>query len=459
MTVKEFSQALRRGLGSAIVELKKCENKAAYCDIVLRCCLRDISYDWQVEGTKGYYLYSAICALGEKAYFERAIIDKFLSRCENGLLLQLTDILLGYVKDGSTFAKDAFRAKYEYFFAKKGRLVKRRIDEGFQWENVACHLFIIDGFSAFKRYAMDLGELLNRYPNSSNVLYYDSFIAEAEDIFGKKRPKAYIDKMYEKSDAIKALVETIKSDEFSRKQYQENFKEERVTVEMFVRAARETASREIGHYGLVMGLRRPFMKNASDADILELAHTALREKDETVKGLLLRIFLSSAIWVRPFPLGVDLLLEYARSSNEILYESALGLLGDFKDKRIHDLAMWLLKTKGIKSFAFVLLKKNYKKSDDPIIEEAIKKTSSISQRIQSDIVDVYSRHRSANALPILFRVYHKGVCSHCRYNIIKAMRYCRVLPEEILEECLYDSYEDTRRFAKRFIARNQNNAR
>ena len=447
MIEKEFSQALRRGLGGAIIELKNSENKAAYHDILLRYCLRDISYDGQVEGTKGDYLYLAICESGERVYYERAIIDKFLSRCEDGLFQQLLDMLFCCANDGGTPARDALHAKYEYFGGKKGRLVKGRVDEGFQWENVACRLFTIDGFSAFERYAMDIGELLRKDPGKCNVLYYDSFIPKAEGIFGKKRICAFIDKMYEKSDAIKELVDTLKCEELSRRQYQENRGEEQVTVEALVRTAKEMASGEISHYGPIMRLRRPFLKNASDEDILKLAHIVLREKSETVKGLLLRIFLSNMVWNKPFPLGATPLLEYALSDNEILSENALGRLEEFKDGRIHGLAIQLLKDKGIKSLALGLLKKNYRKSDDLIIAEVIKKAPNIPQDVQSDIADIYSRHRSANALPVLLHVYQKGECSHCRYSVVKAMHHCKVLPDDILEECLYDSYEDTRRFA------------
>jgi hypothetical protein len=371
MTEKEFSQALRRGLGGAIIELKNNENKSAYRDIVLRCCLHDISYDWQVEGTKGYYLYSAISTFADRAYFERAIIEKFIPRCEDRLFRQLAKILFYCAKDGSTLAKDALYAKHEYFSTKKGRFTDGRIDEVSQWEDVVISLFAVDGFSAFKRHAVDVGELLSRNPNSS---YCDWFITVAEDTFSKKRIRVFLDKMYEKSDAIKVLVDTIKVDELSRKQYQANHKEERITVEAIVRAAKELASSEISHYGPVMRLRHPFLKNASDAEILELAHIVLREEDETVKGLLLRIFLSNKAWNKPFPLGVVPLLEYAQSNNKILYE---------------------------------------------------------------------------NALPVLLHVYQRGDCSHCRYNIVKAMHHCKVLTDEILAECLYDSYEDTREFAKR----------
>jgi len=397
MTAKTFLHDLRRGLGSAIIELQTNPDREQYRNMVLRCCLRDISHDWQVEGTKGYYLFSAICSSGARIYFERIIIERFLSRCGDRLFRQLADILSCCASDSRTLAKDALHVKYEYFLTKKGRLVKGRIDEGFQWEDVACRLFTIDGFSAFKRYAVDMGELLKKNPNSSDVLYYDWFITEAEDTFGKKRTRAYIDKMYEKLDAIKTLMDTIKTDELSRKQYQENHQEERVTVETLVQAAREMAVGEISHYGPVMRLRRPFMKDASEADVLELARTALREKDETVKGLLLRIFGGSVVWSKPFPLGAAPLLEYARSSNRILYENALGFLEEFKDKRIHDLAVQLLTTHRLKSLALGLLKKYYRKSDDPIIAKAINKASSIPQHIQRDIADIAQVHPAGGA--------------------------------------------------------------
>ncbi|MDR1701628.1 MAG: hypothetical protein LBR56_02500 [Sporomusaceae bacterium] len=47
------------------------------------------------------------------------------------------------------------------------------------------------------------------------------------------------------------------------------------------------------------------------------------------------------------------------------------------------------------------------------------------------------------------RQNQKGDCSYCRYGIVKAMKYCGILPDNILEECLYDSYDATRKMAKR----------
>ena len=62
MTEKEFLHQLRRGIGSAIVELRQSPDRDKYKELVLRCCLKDIGYDVQIEGTKGYYLYLMISA-------------------------------------------------------------------------------------------------------------------------------------------------------------------------------------------------------------------------------------------------------------------------------------------------------------------------------------------------------------------------------------------------------------
>ncbi|MDR0917138.1 MAG: hypothetical protein LBN02_08155 [Oscillospiraceae bacterium] len=446
MTEKQFVYALRRGLGSAIVELKTNENRARYRDAVLRCCLRDINYDWQVEGTKGWYLYTAVCALGEKDAFEPIIIERFLSRCRDRLFLQLSSILACFADDGSDRAKAAFREKYAGFAAKNGRLANSDADEGFQWDDVASRLFCIDGFAAFKRYVDDIGNVLAADPENSKV-YYDSHALSfgAEDAFGKKRVNDYMEKMYDKSDAVKALTDAQKRDALSAERHQEEIARERLTIPMLVEAAKGAVS---AAYPRAVMPHFRFMKNASEDEIAELARTALAEEDETIKALLLSMFRR-----KPFPLDIAPLLQYARSDNELLSETSINLLESFSDARIHDLAVELLGTKGLSSQALGLLKENYRKSDDALINALIAKAAIIPHHVQMDICDIYRHHRSKDAFPALLRVYQRGECAFCRHGAVEAMHHCGVLPDEILNECLYDSYDDTRKYAKRRLAR------
>lgn len=50
---------------------------------------------------------------------------------------------------------------------------------------------------------------------------------------------------------------------------------------------------------------------------------------------------------------------------------------------------------------------------------------------------------------VFFYMYRQTLCSFCRNSLIQKMAKRKILPREILEECSYDSYEDTRAFALR----------
>ncbi len=447
MTEKDFSQDLRRGLGSAIVELKNNENREQYRDVVLRCCLRDIAYDTQVEGTKGYYLYTAIKTFDNPEMFLNKIAGKFEKRLYWRLSEQLCDALYCFSNDGYKIAAEALDKKYDELKKRLPLMRNYRLD--FCERELFERLMISkldSGFKAFKRYIHDMGEMIAKRGNN-DCLSYDWFFSESKDRFGEKRVITFVDEMTEKSKIIKLLADAIQSDKLSRESYQQTADQEKITVDMLISAAKDAVHAE-NPRGAIMRYRHRFMKNASEDEILELANAALHEEDETVKGLLLPLF-----WRIPFPLEITPLLQYVQSDNEFLVESAVKILEELKDERIHDVAIILLKTKGIKSSALGLLKKNYKKSDDEIIYSAIKKSARIPQWVQSDINDIYLNRRSANAFPALLHAYKKGDCSHCRYNTVKAMKHCRVLPDEILEECQYDSYEDTRKYAKLLIVR------
>ncbi|MCL2461841.1 MAG: hypothetical protein FWF44_04185, partial [Defluviitaleaceae bacterium] len=389
-------------------------------------------------------------------YFEGAIIETFLSRCTDGLFRQLAAILYCYAEDGSELAKKALHAKYNYFAAKKGRLAKSAheitknsdVNEGMQWDEIVYHLFWIDGFDAFKRYATDVGEVQLKNPNDRKS-YNGWYIRRAENMFGKERIDSFFAGMTEKSEAIKTLKDTLESDELAYKERKAREEQQRITVSDLLKAAKEAATGKNPRREFSFRIRLSFAKYASESDIIELTQTILREENETVKALLLNTFRRT----KTVPMDVTQLMEYAQSENELLAEVAINRLEEYKDKRLHDLAIQLLKTKGLKSFASSLLIKNYKKSDNALIAELIKKSASIPHHVQQEIRDIYEHHHSADAFPTLLRVYQKGDCSFCRNGIVEAMNHCGVLTDEILNECLYDFNDDTRRYAKRLISR------
>ena len=443
MTEKKFSQALRRGLGSAILELKNTGNNSKYRDIVLRCCLSCIAYDTQSEGTKGNYLYTAVKTFDDPEAFLDKIAEKFAKRVYWGLSDQLYHTLCCFADDGYKAADIALEKKYVEL---KNRLPLMRVYrydlcEREQLENLMIRK-LDSGFKSFKRCVNDIDEMVEKR-GKTDCLWCDWFFDNARDKFGAKRVDRFIDEMYEKSGATRLLIDTLKAEEASRKEYQERFFAETVTFDMVLQNARDAAMNE-RHRGKMLRLRHSFAKKASDTELVELAHAVLGEANETIKALLLMMF-----WYRPFPLDVTPLIEYAQSKNAHLSEVSIERLAYIKDKRIHELAMRLLKEKGLDSPALGLLKKNYQKTDDDLLYNLIKQMTNVPCYVQQHIAKIYTHHRSANAFPILLHAYNKGECTLCRYNVVRAMKHCGVLPDVIIEECLFDSFEDTRRFAKR----------
>ena len=445
MTEKTFSHSLRRGLGRAIIELQENPNCARYHDIVSRYCLRDIAYDTQVEGTKGYYLYTAVKTFDNPEIILNRVAEKFDKRLYWRLSGQLDDILCCFSNDGYRTADMALEKKYGDL---KRRLPLMRsysfeLCEREQLENLMIRK-LDAGFKSFKQCVYDIDEMITKR-GDCDCLFCDFFFTIAKERFGKKRVNKFLDEMYEKSESLKLLIDTLKAEEISREEYQTNLIAP--TIDVLLQCAREAATCENPRLQMPR-LRYLFARKASDAEFLELAHIVYREDNETIKALLLMMFLH-----RPFPLDIAPLIEYAKSNNALLSEFAIDTLRYVKDIRIHDLAVCLLEEKGLGSLALRLFKRNYQKTDDDIIRKLIAKTASVPQYVQADIVDIYTHHRSENALPILLHVYQKGYCTHCRCGIVRAMNHCNVLPDRIIEECLYDSYEDTRKMAEKIRSR------
>jgi hypothetical protein len=436
MNLRTFKHQLRRGVGSAILAIEQAEDRAQYRDAVLWCCLHDSAYDGQCEGTKGAYLYAAIVALGAKDAFLKPLSEKYLTRCEGGLFSQLGDILYGYAKDGSALAKAALYRKYENFAARSWHVTHR---DGYQWDEVAYSLINLDGFSLFKRYFGDVGAVLQKNPDIRRrvSIFDDWFLRRMRRKFGK-RLDTFFSKMSAKSLPLKSLADELKAEESCQQALPSH--NVAISLEDILSAAQEKGANS-QHFGYTLR----FANQASTEELQTLAEHVFKADDLNVKAYLLLAFRR-----KPFPLDIAPLLAYVNLGNDHLKEACIDVLEIIQDVRIHELAISLLSSGEL--YALSLLTENYRLSDDAVIRAAVTKSSQIEHHVQVDIASIYSRHRSQDALATLLHVYRNGNCAFCRCSIVEALHHCRVLSDQILAECLHDSYEDTRKFARR-IAR------
>ena len=131
-----------------------------------------------------------------------------------------------------------------------------------------------------------------------------------------------------------------------------------------------------------------------------------------------------------------------------LQNTAFYALKRFKDRRVHDMAVKLI-VAGNLDAGLPLLINNWLKQDETLIRERILTSKKISHSLQQGLRVFYSQHRSKSCAGILEHAYRNGECTYCRWGIVKAMWKSRVLKTSIVNECHYDSYDETRKMAGR----------
>ena len=443
MTEKTFLHQLYRGLGSAIIELKENPERSKYQDIVLRCCLKDIGYDVQSEGTKGYYLYTAICALGVKDEFENVIISAFNKRLEHRLFQQLTDILCSYADDGSEKARTALRTKYLCLAEQlaRQRTFPHRYCEREQFESLMICEVNTYKWSAFKKCIVDAGHIsMMRKDDACNC--YDWFLSHCENTFGKERVARYFDMASKKSAEVKAFVAAINELELIREENSRLRVEPEVTLESYITRAKELEKDKYAYARMRISAMR-FSRQSNHNDLENLITIIINERSDEIKANMLCVFKYI-----DFSADIELLINYAKSNCERLQDIAIDALKRFKDRRVHDFSLKLISSRNLDA-GLPLLINNWNKQDEPLISGYILSSRKVSHAMQQNIRDIYTKHRSKSCGGILEHIYRNGECAFCRSGIVEAMRKSSVLQTSILNECLYDSYSEIRKLAKR----------
>ena len=153
MTTAQFKEAFRRGLGSAMIALRNSDNREAYKEVILWCCLHNTCYDMQFDGDRSNYLFSAIYLFEDRSYFENAIIEKYRQKkIDTWLFDQLSGLLYYFAANDSEAARDALYQKFEEMIHQLPRIrnEKEARREGSQLEWLCIWLTMLDGIAAFK---------------------------------------------------------------------------------------------------------------------------------------------------------------------------------------------------------------------------------------------------------------------------------------------------------------------
>lgn len=152
-----------------------------------------------------------------------------------------------------------------------------------------------------------------------------------------------------------------------------------------------------------------------------------------------------------------------RAENAKLQKNAFRALtlGSMTDIRVHNYALELLQKNEYLEDVISMLANNYVKEDYDILAALIKELPVTYQEKDicwhgpfTAILNLLET-RGVKHPPkeLLYYMYEHTLCSCCKESILREMSRRKMLTREILQECLYDSNDEIREFAKKRLAK------
>lgn len=472
MTKKEFKRAMVCGLGRCIQALDTEEDMEKYRDIILWGCTHDIFYDAQSEGTKSRYLYEMVRHYTDVSPFVEAVVDCASQQMTKSswLFFQCCEFLGFFGLDGDERARHALYDLYEDLYRtllnKRKRAKHGLFPEKDNFEQLCIAIVDMESsqeacMRVYCKIVEDMGVLM-RDSSLIDSWCFTWFQICWEGEFGEKRLHDILVRRAKKSEAVRCYVAAM----------QQRQKE----IEDRVAGRREMPKTAKGIYDkLAQGGRvgndipvlavSRLIASGQEQEVKELAGYHKREKDVGIRTQLTRLL----AWEESaYLLDVDILIADCGSENKLLREYAFQALSYIRHKKVREHAFGLLenvedpvsilrKAAQLEYFesVFCMLIHNYEEEDASWFVETVKAIPVLHRgkinwhSVYMELLHVFeNKNMVSPPKETLYYMYEHGQCAFCREHIVRELSRRRMLTDELLKECLYDSNSDIRKFAE-----------
>lgn len=431
MTKKAFKSAMLRGLGRCVIAVRQEPEK--YRDLVFWACQRNIAYDAQCEGSRSWYVYTMASVYPNKEPFIAAAADA-LRKCplhRGWDLLYLSELLIFFSEDVGRPARKAVVDKYREVLAKMFAR-KRRAYPVFHELAALEQLGLVLSTSPgpFLRACSDFGKLYGQKPFLEDG-DFEWFFNTKGKIF-----RADMKRAAKKDGDIARFLqrEQAFADEWAAKT--ERWKQQRETV------SPETLT---GY-----ALSRWLAKKADPETMEHYAEIYRKQAEPELRAAALEAFSTCRYPGNPEPI-----IEDADSPCENLQNAAWRALENIRHPAVRDFALASGNRESRASEIFSLLVTNYQPKDAPILEAYLNRW--INEKDWDSFHaaghDIHRAFDPGSGIPhpkhLLPILYTYNPCSFCREYTLHHLAKHKMLTQEILTECLYDSNEDIRRYAEK----------
>lgn len=473
MTKKEFKRAMVCGLGRCIQTLDREDDAEKYRDIILWGCTHEIFYDAQCEENKSWYLYELVKHYQDVSPFIEAVIACAQQQMtkESPLFVQCCSFLGYFGLDGNKRAYQAlyviYQDLYQILMHKRKRTKYRLLPESDNFEEL-CNVIVgmytteEDSIHAYCKIVDDLGTLL-----MNNSLFhawnFEWFQEHWEEEMGRKRLHNILTKKAKKSEAVHYYIAAMQQRQEEREnQGTSRRKTPKTAEDVYDKLVR---GGKVG-YDIPVLIVRLWTHAGQEQEVKNLAQYHKKEKDAEVRAQLTRILAREQ---GAYLLDVDVLIADSKSENKLLQEYAFQALSYIRHKKVRAYAFELLgdvedsanilkRATQLEYFesVFGMLIYNYEKKDENWFVEAVKAIPVLRSEkinwhsIYRDLQRMFKKGKM-ESLPkeILYHMYEYGQCACCREDIVMEMSRRKMLTEELLQECLYDSNSEIRKFAEK----------
>ena len=417
MTHKTFKDLLIKGRGICVLEVKR--DPARYFADLLWACSHELAFDAQCEGSRAWYVYQMICCYPDKSSFLNTLIRNLDNCRSNGgwKLQYLSEILMHFVRDGDREAEAALWRKYDQLYEvlrSKKRLPDRYFAERDDFSMLCVNLG--ENRNAMVRIAEDIGRL---YRENS---IYDGWAFDWLYAENGKRYLKTLERKAEKSENIAAYL-----------------RESRRTEEEELQEKKNRSPSPV-----VVGSR---LKRAPLEEKLAYMERYLGEKEPEARAQALRPFTRC-----PYPGDISPVVEDMGSECTRLRLTAGLVLENIRSDQVRHLALDRLAEDP--ETWFPMLIRNYEDRDADFVTNFVQSmpmdhsSATYWHAVHLDVLKM-ADHGLKVPCQLLMHIYYSTYCSNCRCKALRQMGRRRMLTDEILEECLYDSQEQVRIYAKR----------
>ncbi|MHA4846431.1 hypothetical protein ACX0G7_19795 [Flavitalea antarctica] len=421
----KFLNSLKRGTGEANL-IKQNNPNIDFSPLIIKGAITNYAYDQQSEGSRAGYIYQLIKKSKRKDNIITAVLTRLqVEKTDYWGLDQMCDLAVLFFKGGHAEAKTALYNRFE-----------KNTVEGYEFCGKS-QLMEIDGING----VLKVAEMVGRNILEEND-WEDSYLI---DTFQKKHKDlpvyAELAKAGKKNKFIKAYYDSILNNK-------RTFSKNKKIIKFSYEIVKEKI--ESGKFRFISVDRA---NDLSIHDVEKLATELLTEKNKQKQELYLRFF-----GKRKFPFDYHPILKMASGKNPgktKLIEFSVDALEYFSGKDIRELALVKFKTEKNPFKYLGLLVSNYKKGDNKLLNEIVKRSDRYDfvHSIGFGYLNIYEANKTKECKEPLESIYKRMNCGLCRKDVVKLLIDNNVLPASIRQEIKFDSNAEVR---KLYILTNKN---